>query len=1399
MYKLKYLLLLIASSAILISSQWVSIDNENQNEENIRVENSDIFSTKITLNINGYEIISVNGESENIIRLKEGAQILEKGAPDLPMKSTSIIIPDDKRMEVRVLNTEYIDFPDYNIIPSKGNISRLINPETIPYEYGKVYTEDNFYPNKLVELRDPYILRELRGTSIVYYPIQYNPVTNTLRVYSEITVEVYTSGEAILNELDRENTPITRSMEFQNIYSSHFINSTNDLRFEYLVDHGNMLIISNEAFMTTMNPLIEWKNLKGIPVEMVSVSQAGGNSTAIKNFVSDYYYTHGLTFLLLVGDIAQVPSPSINGSLSDPSYGFIAGDDSYAEVIVGRFSGSAPSQIETQVERSINYERFPNNGDWYTKALGIASNQGPGWGGQTDDVFNSQTICPILTDYNYDDCPVIADPSGSLTQGVNAINQGRSIINYTGHGYQLGWSNGAPLGNSDVNGLTNTGMLPFVITVGCNVGEFDAYDESFGEAWLRATHNGSPSGGIAHMGSTISQSWEPPMHGQYGMNLILTESYDENKTRTIGGIATNGCLYMNDLQGSSGINETNYWTYFGDPTVNIRTLPPSELSVNHESILLIGQSELTINTSNEGDLVAISRNGELIVSGYTNTSGNLTLDISSLTTSPGDVDLVISSYNKYPYESILSIITPEGPFLMYHSYEVVDDTNGNGNVDFNEEVTLNIFFENIGVEIYEGSVGTYGPTNFEYITSNIPYIVLDEINAGEIGNTTISFTVSGNVPDGYMAEFWYDIGGGYEGTFQVLINAPILELSNPIIFDENADGVWEAGEYANIQITYSNNGSADYFNYPGLTLESLSEYVTIDNTSDTFYGVFAGQSETYQFFAEASENTPLATVAQFIFTFGSSEINGCEENLTECPLEAVFHFNSTIGLEFNDTLNEPLNLITTSYGNSILVNWEEPTSCPEGQFSDCEGICQDNFYLDSWLGDGVCDDGSWGIYFNCSQFNCDEGDCDCEDNTGTDDGGDPGMYCGDGNCDQLDDYYEDSYLCPEDCDEPITNSCENNCGGNAGDCWCDDSCLELEDCCLDYEELCAELTASSTGRQFEFFHTPDGERSMDLFNISIGNHQLREFIGYNLYRNGLFVTFTTNTQYEDFDIIGGTEYCYDVLAVYDEGISNLSNSDCSSIEMQLLMGDMNNDGSVNVTDIILEINIITSVIEATEYHWAVGDMNNDSSINVLDIVNIVNIILGSNSLFIEAEIDGRVEIINNNKLIIENNRGLSGFQFNYNGDFSKTEEVDNWNITFKNGVAIGYTMDRSVSNIIINISEIEIQNEILLSDHFGNGAKLIAKNIPSNFGINSIYPNPFNPKTTISYDITKTSHVNIVVFDLLGNQVISLVNEVKNSGNHNINFNGSELSSGLYFVKMNVNNKVYMEKLMLMK
>ena len=58
---------------------------------------------------------------------------MDEGSPDLPKMSTSIIIPDDKNMDIEVISSNYIEYENINIAPSKGNLSRLINPENVPY------------------------------------------------------------------------------------------------------------------------------------------------------------------------------------------------------------------------------------------------------------------------------------------------------------------------------------------------------------------------------------------------------------------------------------------------------------------------------------------------------------------------------------------------------------------------------------------------------------------------------------------------------------------------------------------------------------------------------------------------------------------------------------------------------------------------------------------------------------------------------------------------------------------------------------------------------------------------------------------------------------------------------------------------------------------------------------------------------------------------------------------------------------------------------------------------------------------------------------------------------------------------------------------------------------------
>ena len=79
------------------------------------------------------------------------------------------------------------------------------------------------------------------------------------------------------------------------------------------------------------------------------------------------------------------------------------------------------------------------------------------------------------------------------------------------------------------------------------------------------------------------------------------------------------------------------------------------------------------------------------------------------------------------------------------------------------------------------------------------------------------------------------------------------------------------------------------------------------------------------------------------------------------------------------------------------------------------------------------------------------------------------------------------------------------------------------------------------------------------------------------------------------------------------------------------------------------------------------------------------------------------------------------------------------------------------------------------------------------------YPNPFNPSTSISFSITNNNFVKLNIYDLLGRNIKTLIQEYKSAGNHTINFDASEISSGVYYYTLKVGSFVDTKKMILMK
>ena len=495
-----------------------------------------------------FEFIEVEtSKGLNVIPVMQGASpMLIEGAPDLPKYACSYIIPDELAPSIKILKSSYTDY-NFDLAPSKGNLTRNISPSKVPYSYGKQYSKDAFFPSEIYDAQSPHIVRDFNGQALWIYPMQYNPVKKVLRVYDSLELEIQFQSSIVY--------PSSMDSQFEMIYEDLFINYDVSQKSSLDNEDGGMLIISDYQFVDQMADFMEWKSQKGISNEIVDIASIGNNQEALKTYIEEYYHNHNLTYVLFVGDHQHIPAyldASLSG-YSDNYYGYIDGDDSYPEVFVGRFSAENQNQVTTQVNRVIQYEQNPVISEAYSNSVGVGSSEGPGDDGEYD-YQHLRNIRSVLLDYTYTFGYELYDGSqgGEDAEGnPNAsdlhdlLQEGMGLINYTGHGSISSWGNGASLNTSQINALTNTDKLPFVITVGCNVGEFNSTNECYAEAWQRATHNGLPSGGIAHLGSTISQSWEPPMHGQYAMNKIITESYSGlngqppfgHRTRTIGGLS----------------------------------------------------------------------------------------------------------------------------------------------------------------------------------------------------------------------------------------------------------------------------------------------------------------------------------------------------------------------------------------------------------------------------------------------------------------------------------------------------------------------------------------------------------------------------------------------------------------------------------------------------------------------------------------------------------------------------------------------------------------------------------------------------------------------------------------------------------------------------------------------
>jgi hypothetical protein len=251
-----------------------------------------------------------------------------------------------------------------------------------------------------------------------------------------------------------------------------------------------------------------------------------------------------------------------------------------------------------------------------------------------------------------------------------------------------------------------------------------------------------------------------------------------------------------------------------------------------------------------------------------------------------------------------------------------------------------------------------------------------------------------------------------------------------------------------------------------------------------------------------------------------------------------------------------------------------------------------------------------------------------------------------------------------------------------------------------------------------------------------------------------------------------------------------------------LAGDVNFDGDVDILDIVAIVSFIMGYETPTEQQMNPADFNSDGTVDILDIVAIVTLILDVDQT-LERSITEANLIKSIDNFSIQSDGNIAGFELNISGDC----EIN------KDSIPPGWTLYQNNNKVILfNLEGYSLSDEHLFSftgnmriesahvvDWLGNGIYITEIEVPNSFRLNPVYPNPFNPVTTIDYALPNDTDVKIFVYNLLGRQVVQLVDQFQHAGYYSIKWDAGNIASGTYFIKMDAGNYVKTQKAIILK
>ena len=515
--------------------------------------------------LNGYLIDDTtwDGDIEYIRQLNVPQSFLVEGD-----NTITIELPGDTGAEFDFILTNWFEISYWRQLKAKGNSLEFNNQGQGLYSYTiSNFTEDDI---EIFDVTDPEKVRR-----IVYFDIEEEGSTYNVS-FSDRFIKQRNRNYIVLSSSGiKKPTSIVKDKR-------------SNLRFKG--NQADYIIITPEDFYDGILPLAEHRTAQGLNVKVVKVQDIYDefnygifSPEAIKTFLK-YAYSEWMepapTYVLLVGDgtydyqdnegldsrnyvpTYMVHSLDFGETGSDNWFVCLDGeDDILPDMFIGRFPVYSVEQLNTLVDKTINYESASSD-DWTKEVTLVADNLEGSFEAMSDSLidylpFEYQSNKIYLNDYS--------EPAVCKADIIDAINRGTLILNYAGHGSVIRWAHESILTISDIPYLTNLDKLTFISAMTCANGYFvypSGYFNSIAEELLY-----SPSGGVVAILAPTGISYP---NNQKLLDEGLFESIFVGDNFLIGPATAQAKLRVFENAGESGENVIRTFLLFGDPALELK-------------------------------------------------------------------------------------------------------------------------------------------------------------------------------------------------------------------------------------------------------------------------------------------------------------------------------------------------------------------------------------------------------------------------------------------------------------------------------------------------------------------------------------------------------------------------------------------------------------------------------------------------------------------------------------------------------------------------------------------------------------------------------------------------------------------------------------------------------------